>query len=64
MEPEYHGVPVNVAGCLCFYHFGWHLLEEFKESEFDSVKSLFYWSDKFGYLGFDQALFIATKNSK
>lgn len=63
MEPEYHGDPVNVAGCLCFYHFGWRLLVEFKEAGFDNVKALFYWSDKFGYLGFDQALFIATKRS-
>jgi 2-polyprenyl-3-methyl-5-hydroxy-6-metoxy-1,4-benzoquinol methylase len=61
MEPEYHGDPINVAGCLCFYHFGWQLLDEFREAGFNSVKALFYWSDNFGYLGGDQALFTATK---
>ena len=61
LEPEYHVDPLNAAGCLSFYQFGWRLLEEFREAGFDSVKSLFYWSDKFGYLGLDQALFIATK---
>ena len=61
MEPEYHGDPINTAGCLCFYHFGWKLLREFKETGFESAKAYFYWSDKFGYLGVDQALFIATK---
>lgn len=61
MEPEYHGDPVNVAGCLCFYHFGWGLLGEFKEAGFDSAKALFYWSDRLGYLGCDQVLFMVTK---
>lgn len=63
MEPEYHGDPINTAGCLCFYHFGWRLLDEFRQAGFESVKALFYWSDSLGYLGLDQALFIATKSS-
>jgi len=62
MDQEYHGDPVNAAGCLCFYHFGWQLLAEFREAGFASVKALFYWSDKFAYLGLEQALFIATKH--
>jgi SAM-dependent methyltransferase len=61
MEPEYHGDPVNSGGCLCFYHFGWKILDEFKGAGFNSARALFYWSEKFGYLGLDQALFIATK---
>lgn len=61
MTPEYHGDPINADGCLCFYHFGWQLLEEFREAGFDAVKGLFFWSENFGYLGREQALFMATK---
>ena len=64
MEPEYHGDPINSDGCLCFYHFGWRLLDEFRAAGFDSVKAMFYWSEEFGYLGMDQALFMATKKEK
>ena len=28
LPPEYHGDPLNTAGCLCFYHFGWELLPQ------------------------------------
>jgi len=38
MEPEYHGDPVLPQGILCFYHFGWDLLDVFKEAGFKSVK--------------------------
>ena len=62
MEPEYHGDPLNSNGCLCFYHFGWNLLSEFQEVGFQSAKAYFYWSDKLGYLGVDQVLFIANKS--
>ncbi|MBT5016347.1 class I SAM-dependent methyltransferase, partial [Candidatus Peregrinibacteria bacterium] len=63
MPPEYHGDPINSDGCLCFYHFGWQLLDEFRKAGFNSVKALFFWSDKLGYLGVDQKLFIATKSN-
>lgn len=36
-EPEYHGEPVDDAGCLCFYHFGWDLLDHFREAGFTEV---------------------------
>jgi len=38
MEPEYHGDPMSRDGILCFYHFGWDLLDEFRECGFRSVK--------------------------
>lgn len=38
MEPEYHGDPVLPQGILCFYHFGWDLLDVFKDAGFKSVK--------------------------
>lgn len=61
MPPEYHGDPLSTDGCLCFYHFGWQILDEFRKAGFNSAKALFFWSDKFGYLGTDQMIFIATK---
>jgi hypothetical protein len=61
LEPEYHGDPVNDEGCLCFYHFGWSLLEEMRKIGFSDVRAHVYWSKDFGYLGGDQLLFTASK---
>jgi SAM-dependent methyltransferase len=61
MEPEYHGDPINTEGCLCFYHFGWQLLDELKQDGFSSAKAHLYWSDTLGYLGQHQVLFCAEK---
>lgn len=38
LEPEYHGDPVLPLGILCYYHFGWDLLDDFKDAGFKSVK--------------------------
>jgi SAM-dependent methyltransferase len=38
LEPEYHGDPVIPQGILCFYHFGWDLLDDFRASGFSNVK--------------------------
>jgi SAM-dependent methyltransferase len=38
LEPEYHGDPVIPQGILCFYHFGWDLLDNFREAGFSNVK--------------------------
>ncbi len=62
LPPEYHGDPLRSAGCLCFYHFGWQLLDELKEIGFEKPAALFYWSREFGYLGGgDQLLLMARK---
>ncbi len=61
MEPEYHGDPVNDAGCLCFYHFGWQLLDELRNCGFASAAAHVYWSNVLGYLGQNQVLFCAAK---
>ena len=63
LEPEYHGDPVNDAGCLCFYHFGWQLLDEMSDIGFSEVTTHLYWSDRFGYLGGEQLLFTATRQT-
>ncbi len=61
LPPEYHGDPLNNDGCLCFYHFGWKLLDELRELGFRDVVAYGYWSEHFGYLGGEQLLFRALK---
>jgi len=61
LEPEYHGDPVNPKGVLCFYHFGWDLLEEVREIGFSEAYALLFWSDLFGYLGSESIIFVAIK---
>ena len=61
LPPEYHGDPINNDGCLCFYHFGWELLDQLRALGFSDVAAYFYWSRQFGYLGGDQLLFKAVK---
>ncbi len=38
LTPEYHGDPVLPLGILCYYHFGWDLLDSFRNAGFKSVK--------------------------
>ena len=57
--PEYHGDPINGAGALCYYHFGWDLLGELKSSGFSSAKVAIYASKSFGYLGGLQSVILA-----
>lgn len=61
LPPEYHGDPINAGGCLCFYHFGWSLLEELRQLGYKDAAAYFYWSAELGYLGGDQLLFMASK---
>lgn len=62
-EPEYHGDPINAQGCLCFYTFGWQILDELKRVGFSSAVGHFYWSDQLGYLGQEQFVFTAHKGN-
>lgn len=59
--PEYHGDPVNQAGCLAFYTFGWQFLDELRAIGFERVGSYGYYSREYGYLGSNTWLFIARK---
>lgn len=63
LPPEYHGDPLNTAGCLCFYHFGWELLAQLRSMGFASADACLYWSREYGYLGGEQILFLATKGA-
>ena len=60
--PEYHGDPINSAGCLCFTHFGWEMLDQVRQAGFDDAYAVAYWSDSFGYLGVEQFIFVAVKD--
>ena len=62
MPPEYHGDPLNPEGCLCFYHFGWELLDDLKSAGFETATAMIYWSKEFAYLGENQILFLAEKS--
>jgi len=52
LSPEYHGDPLkNDDGCLCFYHFGWDIIDKLKAIGFKDAGIFSYWSLSYGYLG-------------
>jgi hypothetical protein len=61
LPPEYHGDPLRKEGCLCYYHFGWELVDDMLEAGFRDPRACLYWSREFGYLGIEQILFYADK---
>ncbi|MBA4407003.1 hypothetical protein C0389_06995 [bacterium] len=63
--PEYHGDPLNLSdGCLCYYHFGWEVLEQLKAVGFEDSYLQSFYSKEYGYLGAEQLFIIAEKQSK
>ena len=60
-EPEYHVDPLSAAGCLCFYHFGWQILDELKAAGFEDAYVVRHSNRAYGYLGPDPLQFIAAK---
>ena len=61
LEPEYHGDPLQSDGCLCYYHFGWELLDDLRHAGFEDAGVMFYWSREYGYLGGEQVMISARK---
>lgn len=59
MEPEYHGDTIS-GGILCFYHFGWDLLEVCVASGFRTAKMVMAWNPAAG-MHFGQWVLVATK---
>jgi SAM-dependent methyltransferase len=59
--PEYHRDPLSSEGCLCFYHFGWELLDDFRAAGFQDVAGLMCWSRELAYLGENQVQFVARR---
>ncbi|HVU16370.1 MAG TPA: class I SAM-dependent methyltransferase [Candidatus Didemnitutus sp.] len=60
LEPEYHGDPRQQAGCLCFTHFGWEMINDLGAAGFNDPQVVTFWSREFGYLGDETAFFLAT----
>jgi len=59
--PEYHGNPLMNEEILCYRHFGWDVMEKFKDAGFESVKIGFGWSEQFANLGPEQIVLVAVK---
>lgn len=51
LPPEYHGDPLEGSGILCFYHFGWDLLDRAREAGFSRVGMALPWAPSLGLLG-------------
>jgi len=61
LTPEYHSDPFGKRQILCFYHFGWQLLDEMARIGFRDVHAQLYWSRHYGYLGQESVVFLAQK---
>lgn len=60
-EPEYHGDPLSEQGVLCFYHYGWDILQTMRDAGFSQARCHFFWSWENGYLGGIMPQFHAVK---
>jgi Methyltransferase domain len=59
--PEYHGNPtIPGDGVLCFYHFGWDLIDALRGAGFRSVALLDAWGEDTALFG-DQNAIVATR---
>lgn len=61
LPAEYHGDGQSAEGVLCYYHFGWDLLDCLRGAGFSDSALYFYWSARLGYLGTPQFLLCAKK---
>lgn len=48
LPPEFHGDPIS-GGVLCFYHFGWDVLDIVREAGFSHVEMVMPWAPQRGY---------------
>lgn len=63
LPPEIHGDPLDSEGALCFYHFGWDLLDSLRAVGFEDAGLSFFWSAELGYLGGYQFVITARRPS-
>lgn len=61
LEPEYHGDPVGGQGVLCYYHFGWQLLDDLRRAGFADAWVDLYWSADYANLGGPQVFVMARR---
>ncbi len=60
-EPEYHGDPMSNEGVLCYYHFGWDILETLRDIGFREVDLRLVWDPAKGFLGVGQSFITAVR---
>ncbi len=60
LKPEYHGDPASKSGVLCYYHFGWDLLNDIRAAGFATVDYIDVWEPAYGYMG-RMAVFVAHR---
>jgi SAM-dependent methyltransferase len=59
---EYHGDPVNPSeGILCYWWFGWEILDQLREVGFSDAAVFFCWSAEAGYLGPPSPFIVAQR---
>ncbi len=51
LPAEYHGDPMRAEGVLCYYHFGWDVLDDMRGAGFADASCHLYWSWELGYIG-------------
>lgn len=61
MEPEYHLDSLSPNGILCFYNYGYDLLDAATNAGFSDAYVFLYSSIEFGYLGEAQSIFVCVK---
>ena len=62
LPAEYHGDPIDPnKGVLCYYHFGWELLQDLRKAGFSNVSLSMTWSLEFGHVGDEQLLISAQR---
>ena len=59
--PEFHGDPLRKDGVLCYYHFGWDILDYMRAAGYTEARCVLYWFWNNGYLGGSPSLFHAIK---
>lgn len=61
LAPEYHGDPIRPEGVLCYYHFGYSLLDDMRAAKFSDAYVCLYSDVSYGYLGVMQAIFVGVR---
>ena len=61
LPAEYHGDPMVKDGILCFYHFGYDVLDVMRRVGFSDAWAGYYWSAEFGYLGVMQVMIVGVR---
>jgi SAM-dependent methyltransferase len=64
VPPEIHGDPMSAEGALCYYHFGWELLDDLRRAGFEDAVVQGVWDPSHGYLGGLETLILARKSGR